>query len=303
MDECDVDLHHDNDHENSFLITLLFHIGFMSSEITTNLRKMRTSLNSESTAQYDLPIYNVLEERGVVHMNALVGQELSIHFDGEIHCVESGKKIKKPFGEGLAYDIWLKSPQASPSIIRPELSRIHEGIALRDFEWEQKNHNQPHYVYLSRTSGVKVGVTRTGNKISRWIDQGAIEGILLAETPYRQLAGLIEVSLKDHIPDKTAWQAMLRNESLIDDSLVDYKNRMIDLMPSQYGDFFCEDDTITAIQYPVLKYPSKVKSMKLDQISAYTGTLSGIKGQYLIFSDNNVLNIRTHAGYRVKMSW
>jgi hypothetical protein len=199
--------------------------------------------------------------------------------------------------------VWLKSPQASPSIVRPELSRIHEGIALRDFEWEQAHHNQPHYVYLSRTSGVKVGVTRSTNKLSRWIDQGAIEGILFAETPYRQLAGLIEVSLKDHLADKTAWQAMLKNELLLDESLLEYKNRMIDLLPSEYGDFISDDDSITNIDYPVLKYPIKVKSIKLDQISTHQGRLSGIKGQYLIFDDGNVLNMRSHAGYRISISW
>jgi hypothetical protein len=275
----------------------------MATQLQTNLRKMRTDLNSEGIAQYQLPIYDVLKAGDLLDMNALVGQELSIIFEGEIHCIESGKRIKKTFGEGLSYDVWLKSPLAAPSIIRPELSRIHEGIALRDFDWEQAHHNQPHYVYLSRTSGVKVGVTRVSNKISRWIDQGAVEGIILAETPYRQLAGLIEVSLKDHLPDKTAWQSMLKNEMLIDDPLLEYKNRMIDLLPSEYGDFISDDDSVTEIRYPVLKYPEKVKSLKLDQISEYRGTLSGIKGQYLIFSDNNVLNIRSHAGYRITISW
>lgn len=264
---------------------------------------MRTSLDSKGVAQYNLPIFDVLEESGTLHMNDIVGQELSIQFDQEIHCVESGKKIKKTFGEGLAYDVWLKSPQASPSIIRPELSRIHEGIALRDFDWEQAHHNQPHIVYLSRTSAVKVGVTRATNKVSRWIDQGATEGIVLAETPYRQLAGLIEVALKDHIQDKTSWQAMLKSEPLIDDTLVDYKNQMLNLLPEDYESFFSDDDTITEINYPVLQYPSKVKSMKLDQISNFEGKLTGIKGQYLIFGDGQVLNIRSHAGYRVKFSF
>jgi Protein of unknown function (DUF2797) len=197
----------------------------------------------------------------------------------------------------------LKSPLASPSIVRPELSRIHEGIALRDFEWEQAHHNQPHIVYLSRTSGVKVGVTRASNKFSRWIDQGATEGIVLAETPYRQLAGLIEVALKEYLPDKTAWQSMLKNELRLDESMLDYKNRMIDLLPSEFGDFISDDDQVTTINYPVLRYPVKVKSVKLDQPVTLEFKLSGIKGQYLIFDNDYVLNIRSHAGYRIKLSW
>ncbi|RFF31049.1 DUF2797 domain-containing protein, partial [Wenzhouxiangella sediminis] len=31
------------------------------------------------------------------------------------------------------------------------------------------------------------------------------------------------------------------------------------------------------------------------------GRLAGIKGQYLIFDDNRVLNIRKHNGYRIVM--
>ena len=144
---------------------------------TTNLRKMRANLDDQGVAQYELPLFDVIAQNGNYLMNPLIGEKITVHFNQEIHCVETGKKIKKTFGEGMSYDAWLKSPAASPSIIRPELSRIHEGIALRDKEWEEAHHNQPHYVYISRTSGVKVGVTRATNKISRWIDQGASEEI------------------------------------------------------------------------------------------------------------------------------
>ena len=76
---------------------------------------------------------------------------------------------QKTYGEGLSYDAFLKSPLACPSIIRPELSRIHEGIALRDEAWERAHHLTPHVVYLSQTSHVKVGVTRKANVPSRWV--------------------------------------------------------------------------------------------------------------------------------------
>lgn len=264
---------------------------------------MLSRLDENGLAHYRLSIYDVLEKQGENDMNPLVGKDIRIVFTGEIHCIETGKKIKKTFGEGLSYEAWLKSPAASPSVIHPELSRIHEGIALRDFEWENEHHNKPHYVYLSRTSGVKVGVTRVVSKITRWIDQGAVEGIVLAETPYRQLAGQIEVALKNYLPDKTAWQAMLKGEQVIDDSLQEYKERMIALLPRDLEDFISDDDSITEISYPILQHPVKVKSLKLDSQPEISGTLSGIKGQYLIFSDGSVLNIRAHAGYRVKISF
>ena len=270
-------------------------------QIITNLRKMRTSLDNE--AQYTLPLIDILKEEGMYYLNPCIGELLTLEFLNEIHCIETGKKIKKTFGEGLSYDAWLKSPLACPSIIHPELSRIHEGIALRDAAWEEAHHNQPHYVYLSRTSEIKVGVTRSTNKLSRWIDQGATEGILLAETPYRQLAGLIEVELKQYLSDKTAWQAMLKNERKDETSLVEKKEEVLAYLPEAYEPFLVMDDTITSIKYPVLAYPEKVKSLKLDQTPRFRGRLMGIKGQYMIFEGGTVFNVRSHAGYRVSIEF
>lgn len=269
-------------------------------KITTHLRKMRTSLDGQ--AQYLLPIVDILEHSGTYFMNPLVGETIQIQFENEIHCIETGKKIKKTMGEGLSYEAFMSSPLASPSIVRPELSRIHEGIALRDAAWEEEHHNKPHYVYLSRTSDIKVGVTRTPNIPSRWIDQGASEAIILAETPYRQLAGLIEVSLKDHMADKTNWQAMLKNVCNDQTDLVEKKNQVLDFLPEEFHDFVFDNDEVTAIDYPVLAFPEKVKSLKLDTTPFIEGKLIGIKAQYLIFEDGRVLNIRSHSGYKVTIS-
>jgi hypothetical protein len=146
-----------------------------------------------------------------------------------------------------------------------------------------------------------VGVTRTTNVPSRWIDQGAIEAIILAETPYRQLAGLIEVALKDTMSDKTAWQAMLKNTIQDTSSLKHKKHEVADVLPMELQDYISDDDTLTTIQYPVLAYPTKVKSIKLDDVKTYENKLVGIKGQYLLFEQDQVLNVRAHAGYRIDL--
>ena len=271
------------------------------TNITTHLRKMITSLEAENIATYQLPLVNILEASGSVSINEWVGKQVAIQFTGNIHCIATGKKINKTYGEGLSYDAFLTSPLSCPSIVNPELSRIHEGIALRDFEWEQKHHNQPHYVYLSRTSSIKVGVTRSTNLFSRWIDQGATEGIRLAETPYRQLAGKIEVMLKDHIADKTAWQSMLKGECADQQNLLEKKNQLLDLFPEDLYDFVDDDDCIQSIEYPILRLPSKPKSVKLDNLDVLEGRLLGIKGQYWLFDNDRVLNIRAHAGYEVRL--
>ena len=70
-------------------------------------------------------------------------------------------------------------------VMKPELSKAHLDIEDRDLEYEKKIQLQDHIVYLSKTSGIKVGVTRSNNKTTRWIDQGAIEAIELIEVPNR----------------------------------------------------------------------------------------------------------------------
>ena len=56
------------------------------------------------------------------------------------------------------------------------------------------------------------------------------------------------------------------------------------------------------MRYPVLSYPAKIKSIRLDKVPSFSGVLLGIKGQYLLFDENRVFNVRSHAGYRVKLS-
>lgn len=258
---------------------------------------MRTTFGDP--VQYTLPLYDVLEPADEVPMNEFIGRDIRLSFDHNIHCVVTGKKIKKTYGEGMSYDAFRQSPLAVESIIRPELSRAHEGIGLRDLEWEQKHDIQPHYVYLAMSSGVKVGVTRAHQIPTRWIDQGACEGLLLAETPYRQLAGLIEVALKEHVQDKTNWRKMLTNNLTTDKSLVTVKNELVPHIPEDLKEYLLHTDETTKIHFPVERYPEKVKSMKLDKFPEIEKKLVGIKGQYLIFDDDSVINIRSHAGYEV----
>lgn len=268
--------------------------------VSGHIRKMRSDLLDE--VNYRLPLYNNLEPAEEVEMNALVGKDIVIRYDGLINCVVTGKKIKKVYGEGMSYDAFRSSPLAVESIIRPELSQAHLGIGLRDLAWEQEHHVKPHYVYLSLTSGVKVGVTRNTQIPTRWIDQGAVKAIILAETPYRQAAGLIEVALKDYVADKTNWRNMLKN-NVGEADLLEEKESLGALMPEELQDFYYEDDTITEISYPVLQYPEKVTSMKLDKVPLIEKKLIGIKGQYLMFEDNTVMNLRSHAGYRITIEY
>ena len=63
--------------------------------------------------------------------------------------------------------------------------------------------------------------------------------------------------------------------------------------------FFSEDDTVYEFNYPVEKYPEKIIYTSLDKQNEIKGRLRGIKGQYLLFDNGMVFNVRRHTGYEV----
>ncbi|MGV3697084.1 DUF2797 domain-containing protein [Flavobacterium sp.] len=256
------------------------------------LTKMQTELGN--------PIqYYLVFEDSFLSVNQLLGKQVEISFVG-YQCLNCGKK-KKIFRQGFCYDCFMGSAAAGDWIMRPELSTAHLDIADRDLEYEKKVQLQPHIVYLASSSEVKVGVTRGTQVPTRWIDQGASYAISIVEVPNRYLAGITEVSLKNHFTDKTNWQKMLRNE-LAQIDLILEKGRVRDLLPSEVHEFYYpEKIDVHELVYPVLQYPTKVSSLNLDKTHNFIGRLTGIKGQYLIFEDGTVFNIRTFEGYVVRI--
>ncbi len=247
----------------------------------------------ETKVQYSFPFDESMP------VNDWVGKDVVLKFTGQINCTLCGRDTNKTFGDGLCYPCFRDAPQASPCIIKPELCEAHLGKG-RDVAWEERNHNQPHIVYLALSSGLKVGVTREKQVPTRWLDQGAAAAIILAEVPYRKLAGDIEVFLKDFYSDKTSWQAMVKNHVAEADLLEEKENAAYEL-PEELRDFISDNDDIWEFNYPVLEYPTKAKSLKLDKVPEIEGRLSGIKGQYWLFSDGRVFNWRNHSGYHITL--
>lgn len=257
-----------------------------------NIRKMRSLLNNP--VEYFLPVGDV-----EIRMNDLIGSQLQMEFLGEINCIKCGRKTPKSFSQGFCYPCFISAPETEDCVLRPELCRAHEGIA-RDMEYARQHCLIDHVVYLSITSDLKVGVTRNTQIPIRWIDQGAIRAIELARTPNRFTAGLIEVFLKSVLKDKTNWRGMLKND-IHDEDLWDQKARARSVLNQELANYVTDNNEITEINYPVTRYPEKVGSCNFDTDRVITGRLAGIKGQYLIFDDNRVLNIRKFGGYRLKI--
>jgi len=181
------------------------------------------------------------------------------------------------------------------------LSTAHLDIKDRDLAYEKKVQLQPHIVYLALSSHLKVGVTRKTQVPTRWIDQGAHQALAVLEVPNRYLAGVGEVALKDIYSDKTNWRKMLQNEA----EPIDWdaeRNKAIDHLPNELKPYVLLDNKEPLdIGFPVNRYPEKVKSLNLIKEQNYTGVLKGIKGQYLIFEDDTVFNIRSNEGLVINL--
>lgn len=156
-------------------------------------------------------------------------------------------------------------------------------------------------VYLALSGGLKVGVTRKVQIPTRWIDQGASQTVIFAETNNRYEAGQIEVLLKNYMSDKTHWQRMLKNENPEID-LIAEKHRVQTYLPEDLAPFYYPQDEIYEFQYPLDFQLSKIKSTNFQKSPEISGVLAGIKGQYLIFEDQQVLNIRAQEGYVISLN-
>ena len=238
--------------------------------------------------------YYLVFESSFLNLNQVLGKPITIEFLGS-QCLNC-RKSKKIYRQGHCYDCFYSSPSVGDWIMRPELSKAHLGIADRDLDYEMKVQLQPHIVYLALSSEVKVGVTRKTQMPTRWIDQGAEKAISIVEVPNRYLAGITEVALKNHFSDKTNWRKMLTNDIMVAD-LIEHKSKVRDLLPEEVREYFYADHVdLHELIYPVLQYPKKINSLSLEKTPRYSGKLMGIKGQYLLFEDGTVFNVRSSEG-------
>ncbi len=259
-----------------------------------NIIKMRSEF--AEPIRYFLPLGET-----EVSLNQFLGKSISLKFTGQINCISCGKRTKTSFGQGFCYNCLQTAPEASETVMRPELSKAHLDIA-RDMDWAREHDLIDHFVYLAISGELKVGVTRHHQVPTRWIDQGASDAIILARTPNRHISGVIEVFLKNFFSDKTNWRSMLQDKIQPVIDLPEEKMNAFRLLPAELQLYFHPDNQVWKMIYPVNHYPEKIASVTFDKEPSISGILAGIKGQYLIFSDGKVLNIRKHSGYFLEFS-
>ena len=264
-----------------------------------NIVKMKVHL--AEPVEYQLPLDDAL-----LDLNPHIGGRIRLDYQGEINCIACGRKTSKSYAQGYCYPCFISLAECDMCIVRPETCHFDAGTC-REPEWAQQHCMQPHYVYLANSSGIKVGITRGSQIPTRWIDQGAGQALPIFRVASRYQSGLLEVAIKNHVSDRTDWRKMLKGDAepldlaSVRDQLAEVCSAEIGSLQMRFGSENIEylaNEPVVEIQYPVTRYPEKVKSLNLDKTPLIEGGLIGIKGQYLIL-DTGVINIRKYSGYKL----
>lgn len=244
-----------------------------------------------------------------VPLNPLFGRQVGLRATGRITCINCGRNSNKSFSQGYCYQCFQKLAQCDSCIIAPERCHYDAGTC-REPLWGEHFCMQDHIVYFANSSGLKVGITRASQLPTRWIDQGATQGLAVLRLRSRQQAGFCEAMFREHVTDRTNWRSMLSG-SQPEVDLVAERDRLLALCEPQLQELqkrfgVHAVSVLTGLQplsitYPVMRYPEKVASLELEKDSELAGTLLGIKGQYLIF-DSGVLNVRKYTGYELELT-
>lgn len=271
------------------------------TSVVGNIKKMTATVNADSEVAYQLPIGEQL-----IDMNQFIGKKVKVKHAGTINCVHCNRKTKKSFNQGYCFVCLRSLAQCDTCIIKPELCHYHAGTC-REPEWGESHCLQDHFVYLSNTGQIKIGITKyvSDGVSSRWIDQGATQAIAIYRVQQRLHSGLLETHIAQSIGDKTNWRTMLKGVASPLD-MNEMKQKVYDLaadkvmeMQQEFGLQAVQalDAEPVEIHYPVTQYPSKIKSINLDKEGQFEGELLGIKGQYWLLDGDRVINIRKYSGY------
>lgn len=289
------------------------------------LEKMQVRWNSDLdfSAGFDLAKWNSLEREVEVSPSYALGKEsFALPVGTRIHlrhcgyrCTLCGRDVRKLF-DAYCYPCFQKRPEADRCLQNPHLCHFNSGTCRSD-EFAKEFCYQSHALYVSFTDKYKVGITRTSQIPTRWIDQGATRAAVLGFVSSRHQAGVLEKFLTTVIADKSHWSKMLSQGNSapsaeefalhfekIRSYLVESESFRSGALkvPHVLG---LESDLLSPqglrqfrIRYPLSEMPEKFVSLNLEKTPEIHSEILGIKGQYLFLTEG-VFNMRRHSGYLV----
>lgn len=248
--------------------------------------------------------YQLELEGSAIALNELLGERLSIEFDGRIVCCHCGRVTRKSYADGHCYQCFKTLASCDLCVVAPDRCHYAAGTC-REPAWGEAFCMQPHVVYLANSAGLKVGITKPEHLPGRWLDQGASEALPIIATKTRHQAGCVEAALAQFVADRTDWRRLVREDAppldLLHCAADLYRQAatVLEGLAQQFpGQLERLDAGVERFVYPVLRYAAPPRALRLVEAGVVGGELLGIKGQYLLF-DSGVFNVRRHRAYHL----
>lgn len=229
----------------------------------------------------------------MLHLNPYIGGRFRAGHTGAKACTFCGRKVNKLFANGSCYPCFRGLPHNDMCIVKPHLCHYD---TCRNQAWGDANCMIPTYLYIAKSSDIKVGISR--NIPGRWMEQGAVEAVPVALLPTRKMAGDLELFLSQHMPDKTNWRRMLKGE-VTETPLSEVLERVLALIPDDFQTYILPPQEHLSFTYPVGELLETFSSLDLEA-GPVEGKLLGIKAKYLIL-DTGVFNAPKYAGFQVEL--
>jgi hypothetical protein len=252
------------------------------------------------------PVHYALEVgECVLPLDALLGEPLSFETDGRAVCAACERATDKRFGGGYCYRCFTTLARCDLCVVSPNRCHYEQGTC-REPEWGLSHCMRNHVVYLANTGGAKVGITHRGNVPGRFIEQGAAEALIVISTRTRAQAGHVEKALGRFVREQGDWRALVTGmlERIdLDAELTRVRRLAASAVAELTGRFtdaieWLDAPERHAFRYPVLRYDSPPRQLRIEPGRAVGGVLLGVRGSYLLF-DRGVLNVRAHGSLHV----
>lgn len=230
-----------------------------------------------------------------VELNDRLGGGVTLDYLGALNCRYCEKSVRKLYGGGYCYDCFVQLARCDLCVVSPERCHFHLGTC-REPEWGEAFCMQPHTVYLAQTSDTKIGITRAGRELRRWLDQGAVQALPIISAPSRRAAGAVEAHFKRRLNDRTDWRKLVTGRTSAGDlqalarqlqqALPSFDKLEQDFLPRQEVAelSWLDGGQVQQISYPHISYSPAERLVLSAEQPQIRDNLVGVIGQYLLLS-------------------
>lgn len=126
---------------------------------------------------------------GPIDLAGLVGEEIRVEVQPGFRCQHCGDRA-----DASPCEECQSKPPFQQCVYTPGTACTYQDCPFPSFKRRSCAHN--FVVYLVAKDSVKAGITQADRAASRWAEQGATHGMIVARAPNRRVAGTVEDALE-----------------------------------------------------------------------------------------------------------